>query len=77
MASVAAGYLPILLFLGVAIVLSTAFVVLPIVAAKFTGAAKFSTPWSFPWQASLPVTFRFCCFWLWRWPCPAHSWCCR
>ncbi|ARS26496.1 NADH-quinone oxidoreductase subunit A [Sphingomonas sp. KC8] len=40
MASVAAGYLPILLFLGVAIVLSAAFVFLPIVAAKFTGADK-------------------------------------
>jgi NADH-quinone oxidoreductase subunit A len=40
MASVAAGYLPILLFLGVAMALSTAFVVLPIVAAKFTGASK-------------------------------------
>lgn len=40
MASVAAGYLPILLFLGVAIVLSAAFVVLPMVAAKFTGADK-------------------------------------
>ena len=33
-------YLPILLFLGVALVLSSAFVVLPIIAAKFTGAAK-------------------------------------
>ncbi|WP_157217577.1 NADH-quinone oxidoreductase subunit A [Flavisphingomonas formosensis] len=33
-------YLPILLFLGVAIVLSTAFVVLPMVAAQFTGANK-------------------------------------
>ena len=40
MASVAAGYLPILLFLGVAIVLSAAFVFLPIVAAKYTGADK-------------------------------------
>ena len=40
MASVAAGYLPILLFLGVAIALSSAFVVLPMVAAKFTGADK-------------------------------------
>jgi NADH-quinone oxidoreductase subunit A len=33
-------YLPILLFLAVALLLSTAFVVLPIVAAKFTGADK-------------------------------------
>ena len=40
MASVAAGYLPILLFLMVAVVLSTAFVVLPIVASKFTGSNK-------------------------------------
>lgn len=40
MASVAAGYLPILLFLGVAVVLSTAFVVLPILASKLTGSSK-------------------------------------
>lgn len=40
MASVAAGYLPILLFLGVAVLLSAAFVVLPMLAAKFTGADK-------------------------------------
>ncbi|WCT72307.1 NADH-quinone oxidoreductase subunit A [Sphingomonas naphthae] len=40
MASVAAGYLPILLFLAVAVALSSAFVVLPIVASKFTGSAK-------------------------------------
>lgn len=33
-------YLPILLFLGVALVLSTAFVVLPMIAARFTGAHK-------------------------------------
>lgn len=33
-------YLPILLFLGVALVLSGAFVVLPIIAARFTGAHK-------------------------------------
>lgn len=38
MATVAAGYLPILLFLGVALVLSTAFVVLPMVASRFTGS---------------------------------------
>ena len=37
MASVAAGYLPILLFLAVALILSTAFVFLPMVAARFTG----------------------------------------
>jgi len=33
-------YLPILLFLGVALVLSTAFVVLPMLAARATGAHK-------------------------------------
>jgi NADH-quinone oxidoreductase subunit A len=40
MASTAAGYLPILLFLGVALGLSTAFVVLPMLVAKLTGADK-------------------------------------
>ncbi len=40
MASVAAGYLPILLFLGVALALSSAFVLLPMVVAKFTGASR-------------------------------------
>lgn len=40
MASVAAQYLPILLFLGIALGLSTAFVVLPIIASKFTGADR-------------------------------------
>ena len=40
MAPVAAGYLPILLFLGVALALSSAFVFLPMIAARFTGAAK-------------------------------------
>jgi NADH-quinone oxidoreductase subunit A len=34
MASVAAGYLPILLFLGVALLLSVAFVALPMLVAK-------------------------------------------
>ena len=38
MASVAAGYLPILLFLIVAVGLSTAFVVLPMIVSRFTGA---------------------------------------
>ena len=37
MASVAAGYLPILLFLIIAVGLSTAFVVLPMIVARFTG----------------------------------------
>ena len=40
MASVAAGYLPILLFLGVALALSAAFVVLPMLVARLTGAHK-------------------------------------
>ena len=38
MASVAAGYLPILLFLMIALGLSAAFVVLPMIVARFTGA---------------------------------------
>ena len=40
MASVAADYLPILLFLGVALGLSLAFVVLPMGVAMLTGAAR-------------------------------------
>ena len=40
MASVAADYLPILLFLGVALGISLAFVVLPMLVAKLTGADK-------------------------------------
>src|SRR5687767_15631567 len=40
MASVAADYLPILLFLGVALGLSLAFVVLPMLVAILTGAAR-------------------------------------
>jgi NADH-quinone oxidoreductase subunit A len=39
-AATAAGYLPILLFLGIALGLSVAFVFLPMIAAKFTGAAR-------------------------------------
>ena len=35
-----AEYLPILLFLGVALLLSTAFVILPMIVAKLTGASK-------------------------------------
>ena len=38
MASVATGYLPILLFLIIAVGLSTAFVVLPMIVSRFTGA---------------------------------------
>lgn len=40
MASVAAEYLPILLFLGVALALSSAFVFLPMLVSRFTGANK-------------------------------------
>ena len=40
MTSVAAGYLPILLFLGVAVALSSAFVLLPMLASRFTGSSK-------------------------------------
>ena len=40
MASVAADYLPILLFLAVAFGLSLAFVVLPMIVAKLTGASR-------------------------------------
>jgi len=38
--SVAAGYLPILLFLAVALALSASFVVLPMVVSRFTGSAN-------------------------------------
>ncbi|MDQ3078415.1 MAG: NADH-quinone oxidoreductase subunit A [Pseudomonadota bacterium] len=37
MASVAAGYLPILLFIGVALALSGAFVLLPMLVSRLTG----------------------------------------
>jgi NADH-quinone oxidoreductase subunit A len=37
LASVAAGYLPILLFLAVALALSGAFVVLPMIVSRLTG----------------------------------------
>ena len=40
MASAAAGYLPILLFLAVALMLSLSFVVLPMAVAKLTGASN-------------------------------------
>jgi len=38
--SVAAGYLPILLFLAVALALSASFVVLPMIVSRFTGSAN-------------------------------------
>ena len=40
MAEVAAGYLPILLFLAVALALSAAFVVLPMIVSRLTGAHR-------------------------------------
>jgi NADH-quinone oxidoreductase subunit A len=40
LASVAAGYLPILLFLAIALALSSAFVVLPMLVARLTGAHR-------------------------------------
>jgi NADH-quinone oxidoreductase subunit A len=40
MASVAADYLPILLFLGVALGLSAAFVVLPMIVSRLTGTNR-------------------------------------
>ena len=40
MASVAAGYLPILLFLAVALALSASFVVLPMLVSRLTGSHK-------------------------------------
>ena len=40
MASVAAGYLPILLFLAVALALSTAFCVLPMLVSRLTGTHR-------------------------------------
>jgi len=40
LASVAAGYLPILLFLAIALALSVGFVVLPMLVARLTGAHR-------------------------------------
>jgi NADH-quinone oxidoreductase subunit A len=40
LSSVAAGYLPILLFLAVALAMSGAFVVLPMLVSRLTGAHK-------------------------------------
>ena len=40
MASVAAGYLPILLFVGIALALSGAFVVLPMAVSRLTGTHR-------------------------------------
>ena len=40
MASVAAGYLPILMFIAIALALSTAFVVLPMLVSRLTGTHR-------------------------------------
>ena len=40
MASVAAGYLPILMFLAIALALSAGFVVLPMIVSRLTGAHR-------------------------------------
>jgi NADH-quinone oxidoreductase subunit A len=40
MASTAAEYLPIMLFIGVALSLSASFVFLPMIVSRFTGAAN-------------------------------------
>ena len=40
MASVAAGYLPILMFLAIALALSLGFVVLPMLVSRLTGAHR-------------------------------------
>ena len=40
MASVAAGYLPILLFLAIALALSAGFVILPMIVSRLTGAHR-------------------------------------
>jgi len=40
LASVAAGYLPILLFLAIALALSAGFVVLPMLVSRLTGAHR-------------------------------------
>jgi NADH-quinone oxidoreductase subunit A len=40
LASVAAGYLPILLFLAIALALSAGFVVLPMIVSRLTGAHR-------------------------------------
>ena len=40
MASVAAGYLPILLFLAIALALSAGFVILPMIVSRLTGTHR-------------------------------------
>jgi NADH-quinone oxidoreductase subunit A len=55
MASVAAQYLPILLFLGVALLLSTAFVVLPMLVSRLTGSHKPTTDKLAEYECGFPA----------------------
>ncbi len=55
MASVAAGYLPILLFLAVAMALSGAFVVLPMLVSRLTGTHKPTTEKLSEYECGFPA----------------------
>jgi NADH-quinone oxidoreductase subunit A len=55
MASVAAQYLPILLFLGVALLLSTAFVLLPMAVSRLTGSYKPTTDKLAEYECGFPA----------------------
>src|SRR6201992_1833810 len=55
MASVAAQYLPVLMFLGVALLLSTAFVVLPMVVSRLTGSYKPTTDKLAEYECGFPA----------------------
>ena len=55
MASVAAQYLPILLFLGAALLLSTAFVVLPMLVSRLTGSHKPTTDKLSEYECGFPA----------------------
>ena len=54
MSSVAAGYLPILLFLAVALILSSAFVFLPMIVARLTGAHNPTPEKLAPYECGMP-----------------------
>jgi NADH-quinone oxidoreductase subunit A len=55
MTSVAAGYLPILLFLGVALALSSAFVFGPMLLARATGTAQPSPEKNTEYECGFPA----------------------
>ena len=55
MASVAAGYLPILLFIGVALALSGAFVVLPMLVSRLTGTHQPGTDKLSEYECGFPA----------------------